>query len=70
MNSNGIAYIAHLGGAAAGFAVGIFLVVNEWVESPAGEENLLQAWGLRESSERWDWRGDPIVKKKKWRSLR
>ena len=60
----GIAYVAHLGGALAGFAVGIFLVVNDWVESPAGEENLLQALGLRESSERWDWKGQRRVRKK------
>ena len=62
---DGVAYVAHLGGAVAGFAVGIFLVVNDWVESPAGEENLLQAWGLRESSERWDWKGERRVRKKR-----
>ncbi|HEV2947262.1 MAG TPA: rhomboid family intramembrane serine protease [Gemmataceae bacterium] len=69
MSGGGIAYVAHLGGAIAGFAVGLFLVVNDWVESPAGEENLLQVWGFRESSERWDWKGERRVTKKKPRSL-
>jgi membrane associated rhomboid family serine protease len=67
---DGIAYVAHLGGAIAGFAVGLFLVVNDWVESPAGEENLLQAWGLRESNERWDCKGERRATKNKPRSLR
>jgi len=64
-NDQGVAYVAHLAGALAGFGVGLFLVVNDWVESPAGEENLLQVWGLRESSERWDWRGERRVRKKR-----
>jgi hypothetical protein len=43
--------------ALAGVAVGIFLVVNDFVEAPTGEENLLQSLGLRESSDRWDSKG-------------
>ncbi len=60
-----IAYVAHLAGAIAGVAVGIFLVVNDLVDSPAGEENLLQAWGLRESSDRWDYKGHRRLPKKR-----
>jgi membrane associated rhomboid family serine protease len=56
-SAGGIAYVAHLAGALAGVAVGIFLVVNDFVEAPTGEENLLQSLGLRESSDRWDSKG-------------
>lgn len=41
----GVAYMAHLGGFAAGAAVGVMLLERKWIEMDRGERSLLQVLG-------------------------
>jgi membrane associated rhomboid family serine protease len=51
-DDNGVAYVSHVVGALCGIGIAIALLRWKWVETPYGEENLLQVFGWERASGR------------------